>query len=44
MVKIKKVRPKKIGNSYFYRIPKQFITNGIIDETEMVDLQILKRG
>lgn len=43
MVNIKKIRPIKIGNSYYFRIPKQFVTNGIIDATALHDVEVKER-
>ena len=39
-MKIKKTKPSKIGDSYFFRIPKQYITNEEIDLDKEYNLEV----
>jgi len=39
-VKIKEVKPIKIGNSYYFLIPKQYITNETLNLTSDYDIII----
>lgn len=38
IVKIKNTQPVKVGNSFYFTIPKQFINNGIIDPKRKYDI------
>lgn len=37
-MQIKDVKPIKVGHSFYFTIPKQFITNGLIFESKRYDL------
>ncbi len=39
-MKIKKAKPSKVGDSFFFRIPKQYITNEEIDTNKEYDLEV----
>lgn len=41
-MQIKYVKPQSIGNSYFFLIPKQYVTNGIIHLDKRYDLKVDK--
>jgi len=40
-IKIKRVKVSKIGNSYFFRIPKQYIDNETIEPDKDYNINIL---
>ena len=40
---IKNVKPTKIGNSHYFLIPAQYITNQALDLTKEYDLNVAER-
>lgn len=42
-IKIKNVKTSKQGNSYFFRIPIQFINNEVINPEKMYNLEIKEK-
>ena len=43
-MKIKNTKPKKIGTSYYFLIPKQYLNNAIILQDTAYDLHIQITG
>lgn len=42
MVEIKNRKPVKVGESYYFTIPKQYIDNGLISIDDKYDLDVDK--
>lgn len=39
-IKITKVKPVKVGNSYYFLIPKQYLNNGIVQADKKYNLML----
>ena len=37
-ISIKKIKPNKVGNSFYFRIPRVFIKNNIIDTEKFYNI------
>lgn len=43
MIPIKQVKLNKIGNSFFIRVPIQYVNNGALNLTEEYDINVFKQ-
>lgn len=40
LIKIKKAKPCKVGNSFYFRIPSSHIKHGLIDMNKLYNLKL----